>query len=383
MKQVEIFNDYKPARISKELYEIDKCRWRLSVPASRLLFALSQIVSEDKGNDLFPELGFRIDILFKYLGLTKNNDRYNRLDDALNEIMSKNLHIISNTRKGGTQWLGIAWIEKYEFSTDEPLVKIIVTNSAKPFLRQLTQYARIQPKIYLKLSSEYQNWFYPYFKQFEKLGKWKVSIEDLKQALMLEDVDSYNPQKDKRATNYFLSSVLGIELSESAKKENMLSKKEKRQAKPIPWDYVKNTKGEYTGTLFHITEKTDLNVTASCMKTGRSYTHIIFFISQKKISNYKQKKHTDSNTGADLDFQKPVKRKAKTQKDMQDIFASEFDARKFISNPAYEKELPKRIVFYSEEQLSGMAKETAKTVQEVAKMMRLELGEDGRYYREY
>lgn len=176
---------------------------------------------------------------------------------------------------------------------------------------------------------------------------------------MLEDVDSYNPQKDKRATNYFLSSVLGIELSEAAKKENMLSKKEKRQAKPIPWDYVKNAKGEYTGTLFHITEKTDLTVTASCLKTGRSYTHIIFFIAQKKIKYYK---HTDSNTGADMDFQKPVKRKAKTQKDMQDIFASEFDARKFISNPAFEKELPKRIVFYSEEQLLEMATQTAKTV---------------------
>lgn len=382
MSKVENFNDYKPARISKELYDLEKCRWRMSVLASRLLFALSQIVSENKENDLFPELGFRIDVLFKYLGLTKNKDQYNRLQEALKEVRESGLDIIQETKKG-KKWLGLSWITKYEFSTYEPLVTIEINRHAKPFLRQLTQYARIQPKIYLKLSSEYQNWFYPYFKQFEQLGKWKVSIEDLKIALMLENEDSYNTNKNVNATKYFLSRVLGIELSESAKKENMLSKKEKRQAKPISWDYVKNAKGEYTGTLFHITEKTDLNVTASCLKTGRSYTHIIFFIAQKKISNYKQKKHTDSNAGAELDFQKPVKRKARTQKDMQDIFASEFDARKFISNPAYEKDLPKRIVFYSEEQLSEMAKETAKTVGEVAKMMRLIMGEDGRYYREY
>jgi hypothetical protein len=58
MDKIGEFNDYKPARISKELYDLEKSRWRMSVLGSRLLFALSQTVSEDKDIDLFPELGF-------------------------------------------------------------------------------------------------------------------------------------------------------------------------------------------------------------------------------------------------------------------------------------------------------------------------------------
>lgn len=384
MMKVETFNDYKPARISKELYEIDKCRWRMSVPATRLLFALSQSVS-DKECEIFPELGFNLDIIFKYLGITKWNNRYEVLKDALKELMENPLDIVTETKKG-KQWIGVSWLERYEFSTFEPSVKIIITNSAKPFLRQLTQYSRIQPKIYLKLSSEYQNWFYPYFKQFEQLGKWKVSLSDIYSLLKIENSDAYSLKTPIGKINFF-KYVLGIELSEPAKKENMLSKKEKRPAKPIVWDYVKNAKGEYTGTLFHITEKTDLNVTASCLKTGRSYTHIVFFIAGKRLKTA-ENDLSDSNAGADMDFgsRRNVNNRKKRIEPIRDLF--ETSLPKAVTNKIHlqTKSGPKiesTRKYYDIEILLKESEKLGYTLERIIKMMNLKRTDDGQYYKEY
>lgn len=76
--------------------------------------------------------------------------------------------------------------------------------------------------------------------------------------------------------------MIGIRINDKVKAEQRAAKAEKRAAKLIEWDYVidKNTK-KVTGTLAAISQFTDINVTACAVKTGRSYTHLVFFMSEK------------------------------------------------------------------------------------------------------
>ena len=63
----------KPIKISSELYNIEKCRWKMSTYGYRMLFAISQCVEE---NMLFREISIPKNMLFKYLGLEKSNRKY-------------------------------------------------------------------------------------------------------------------------------------------------------------------------------------------------------------------------------------------------------------------------------------------------------------------
>ena len=137
------YNQDKAVRVSQDLYQLGKIRWRMSTLAYRLLFALSQCL-EYRSPDLFPELGFDKQTLFKYMGLENNKDCYNRLAETLNEIMEKPLKIAQPKKRGGYYWAGYAWISSYYFSTNEKFVTIRLNDDVKPFLLNLKQYASIQ-----------------------------------------------------------------------------------------------------------------------------------------------------------------------------------------------------------------------------------------------
>lgn len=372
IKKVDTFKNYKPVRISQELFQVNRCRWRMSVPAYRLLFALAQSLDYTQ-KDLFPELGFELNTIFKYLGLDNNKDKYARLQEALIEVRKEGLDIVTPTKNGGVRYSGYSWITSYSFTTDDKLLHIRINDDVKPFLLDLKQYALIQPKYYLKLSTEYQNWFYPYLKNVVKLGKWRIAIEDLKHALYLEKTPSYDSKQNKNATEYFLNRVIGIQVSTKAKNENQAATAAKRKPKFIEWDYTKDKEGNIIGTLAGITANTDINVTASVEKTGRSYTHIIFYLSEKQHKNI-------INTDVEDDMGKPQQR-AKRKKitlQMGDIFAENLDI-----NPAYEKIPQARIQIYTNEQVLHNAKELNMSVAVFLDKMRLQKMEDGRYYKEY
>lgn len=366
--KVDTYKDYKPLRVSQELYEVNKCRWRMSVHGYRLLYALAQSIDYNQ-KDLFPELGFDINIIFKYLGLENNGRRYEVLNDALKDIGENILNIRHEKKSGAIRWTGLAWITKYSFATDDKLLCIRINEDVKPFLLGLKQYALIRPKDYLKLSTEYQNWFYPYFKNVVKLGKWRVSIEDLKLALFLEKSPTYDSKHNKNATEHFLKNVVGIQISGKAKIENQTATAAKRKPKLIEWDYAKDRTGNITGSLAGITSDTDINVTASVEKTGRSYTHIVFFLSEKQ-----HRKATNSDI--DIDMGKPQQRRkrSKTSLQMGSIFNEES-----MSHP-----IPTaRIQIYTNEQVLHNAKELNMSVAVFLDKMRLKKMEDGRYYKEY
>lgn len=384
--KVTKYNQEKAVRVSQELYQPDKIRWRMSTLAYRLLFALSQCL-EYRSPDLFPELGFDKQTLFKYMGLENNKDCYNRLAETLNEILEKPLKIAQPKKRGGFYWAGYAWISSYQFSTDERFVTIRLNDDVKPFLLNLKQYASIQPKYYIKLSTEYQNWFYPYLKNAVKLGQWKVSIDSLKTALSLDEISSYDPAKNKNATENILKYVVGIQVSEEAKQEQRQAKAAKRPPRPVAWNYYVDKKtGETTGTLYGITANTDINVTASVVKTGRTYTDIIFFISMKKqlLSNAQKMAEVERNNAAvDFDLVKARDKRKRLNKSvsMQDLFA-QVAPQEINVNPAYLPDVPKpKVFYYSKEDIEQAAKDGKMSFNETVSRLRLKIDEQGRYYK--
>lgn len=387
VQKIEKYNENKVVRVSQELYQLDKIRWRMSTLGYRLLFAISQSVSSIE-EEILPDVGFDKQSLFKYLGLDNNNDKYNRLAETLAEVGQNMLQFATKKKNGAQVWQGYTWITAYNLAMDEKYVQICINPKVRQFLMQLNKYACIQPKYYLKLSSDYQNWFYPYFKNYVKLHQWKVSIDDLKNALELTESPTYDPKKNKNANERFLSDVIGIRINDKVKAEQRAAKAEKRAAKLIEWDYVidKNTK-KVTGTLAAISQFTDINVTACAVKTGRSYTHLVFFMSEKTMSISRSRKEQEAaKNQAENDMgkrQQPRKRSGKNQ-DMKSIMQDLFNSQptvEAIRNPAYDpmpEKAPKRFN-YDEEQVREMARLAKMTFQQMVEKLKLEHDENGYY----
>ena len=387
LQKIEKYNENKVVRVSQELYELEKVRWRMSTLGYRLLFAISQSVSSIE-EEILPDVGFEKQSLFKYLGLENNKDRYGRLADTLAEVGQNMLQFATKKKNGAQVWQGYTWITAYNLAVDEKYVQICINPKVRKFLMQLNKYACIQPKYYLKLSSDYQNWFYPYLKNYVKVHQWKVSIDDLKNALELNDSPTYDPMKNKNANERFLSDVIGIRINDKVKAEQRAAKAEKRAAKLIEWDYAidKKTK-KPTGTLSAITQHTDLNVTACAVKTGRNYTHIVFFISEKvaTISRSRKEKEASANQAEnDMGKRQQTRKRSSKNQDMraimQDMFNNEPTAQA-IPNPAFlpmpEKE-PKRYN-YDEGQIREMARLSKMTFAQMVEKLKLLHDENGYY----
>lgn len=345
--EVERFNVAKPARISQDLFEFEKCRWRMGVLPARLLMMVSQQVSKEPAeqDDLFP-LEFSLDTVFKYLGLTDDNARYAKLASACDEFLKNGLSVKTTTKRGATRWVGITFINKYEFSTDYPALRLKVNPDARQFLCNLHQYALLQPKHYLKLSTEYQNWFYPYLKMRHLLGSWEVLIEDLLFMLYLEKSPAYTT--DKNANRNFFERVLGITKPKDwkynapkevkVKKERKADKDKKEEETLVvqqpnkPWEYARNDRGEFIGTLYTISKETDINVTAFPIKKKGKYVAIHFEVGLKptKLTKMEEEQQHKKATANDIqDMGKPERKgrsKAKQPQTMDAVMKDLFNS---------------------------------------------------------
>lgn len=362
----------KPIKISSELYNIDKYRWKMTTLGYRMLFAVSQCVD---GNMLFREISFPKDMLFKYLGLEKTNRKYELLQKALNEVQKSGIEYVSVNDRGKRTWTGISWITFYNFSEEGNMVNIDINDRAMPFLCALKQYALVQPKTYLRLSTDYQNWLYPLLKMRMGLDMWEMSIDYIYESLDLEHTKSYNKENRNYIVN-ILKNIIGIEISDAAKEEQRLAVKEKRKPKLVAWDYVKGKDGKFTGTLYTIHKETDINVYACAVKEGRSYQKVIFFISEKveKMSSAKKNHiHKKIMESAEQDMGKVQDRKNRGGDGLFNVIEPTHDSEHIYAEP----------VFYSDDDLAEMINPEMglKTVRDVAERAGYRKHPNGKWYK--
>lgn len=381
------FDPNAPVRVSSRLYDLDKCRWKMSTHGYRMLFALAQGLRD---GDLFYEVSFRKDELFRYLGLTSTNRRHEVLAETLKEVRQSGLDTVTvNPKTGKRTWQGMSWITNYHFSEDAGAVRIVMNQNAVPYLSALKQYATIQPKTYLKLSTDYQNWLYPLLKMRCGLGRWEISIDNIVESLDLKNVGkkgAYDKTKNKNAIVNILHNVIGIEASQAYKDEQKAAKAEKRPAKPVAWDYVKDKTGDPSGTLFTIASKTDINVWAYPVKEGRAYAKVVFIIQEKvdcMSAAHKDKLHQQIVSSADMDmggagYREPMR----DRREAELIPLDGTSGVELCQNPVEEAmNLTVDRAFYEEQELVKFAVEAGMTLSEYAKAGRFIKHPNGKWFR--
>lgn len=325
----------KAAHISTEIFVYGRTRWRMKVRPFRLLMMVCQAISSEKGQlPIFPEYVFPLGKVFTYLGLEKTKGRYDLLAEDLREFLSSCVEIKSYTKRGAQRWTGTSFITWYLLDEEESVLNIQINEKARDYLFGMNRWCSMQPKFYLRLSTEYQNWFYTFLrKELNFKPKITVEISVLKEMLYLDKTPSYNTTKNPNANDNFFKRVIGIRKPKDWKYTP--------KGKNTPWEYTKDSKGEYTGALAGITMHTDMNVTAYPVKTGRSYTAIIFEISSKAkvlTEATKVRVRKESSKHDIQDMGKPTRQgRSKKLQTIADLFQATPVVQK-EKNPIMEKE---------------------------------------------
>ena len=291
-----------PAKVSEELFNPKKWLWKMEVHPYRLLMMLSQTVDKDNENMFFGAVHeWPLETIFKYLGIESSNKRYDVMYAACKDLASTCFSDVQELReRGAKRYVGITIIQKFEFCTDRSWLRIKINPDATKILSKLRRYALIQPRFYLKLDTMVQNTLYPYLKlQAPMHPQWTISLQELKEILGVSQTPSYN--QGVNANTKFLNKVLGLERPKG------------KLPKGTPWDFTRNDKGEYIGNLISINAHKDLAVTASPVKTGRSYTHITFYLALRKklITKKELMQQTKKNLNVDADMGKIQERRGR------------------------------------------------------------------------
>lgn len=275
--RVDDYNPNKFVRLSDDLFNI---KTAISVLANvhglKVVYAMAQAIQNNQSEQIdgIPRINFSISALFDYLDLWKSNRRYEYLKMAFQALLDNPLHLVEKNPDGSTTYSGLSWISGYKFGTNKERVLITLNPLAIPFLFKLSRYASIQPRHYNSLSSAYQLWLYPFLKNRQGMGRFRVKVSELK-ILLNSESKSYNDAM--RGTNSFFRRVLGIVPSSKAKEENIRARNAKEKPRFVPWDYAKDSTGKPMGTLYAINIHTDLFVYARGIKRGRSYEEVEFY----------------------------------------------------------------------------------------------------------
>lgn len=401
-------SDEKVAKISTDLFLYGKTRWRMAVRPFRLVCMLAQTLAAEEGNQLSlfkTEYSYSLDKVFYYLGLDKYGNKHDLLYKDMEAAMGSVISYKTKTQKGKTVWKGLTLISYCEINEETGRMIIQPNERAREYLVGMKRWCALQPKYYLKLSTEFQNWFYIFLKKeaINMTASVTVDIDTIKEMLCLDDTKSYDPKQNKNANENFFKYVIGITKPKGWKYNPKGANK--------PWDFMKENKEnndkekgipensedkpkkkgrkkkeqDFSGTLAAISTYTDINVSAFPIKEGRSYTKIRFDISRKKatLSKAEQDKLHEKITQFDIDdMGKPERKgrsKTKQPQTMAEIFGSTpvlDEHQNPISDPTA---IPGAERTIPSETVREMAKLTGKTPYQFAKELGYIQLENGDY----
>jgi len=383
-----------PARISSQLFNYGQYRWKMAVRPFRLLMMVTQTLAMEKQQTplLFPEYVFPLSKVFEYMGIANNNKRYDLLAADIKELMSTVIEKKEKSKKGKFKWIGKTLISMCKIDSEDSSLRIKINEESRDYLVGMKRWSEIQPRIYLKLNTAYQNWFYAYFKKELYLiensnNKVKITVEisTLKEMLYLDDVKTYN--ESKNANEKFFNKVIGI------KKPKTWKYNSKDELNNEPWDYYTED-NKSTGTLYAITTSTDINVTAFPIKEGKSYNKICFVIGNKKTYITKDKiKKLDNllkrTTTSETVSSSKRKRTAASKLLMEDLFNNP-QYIESCENPLNEKnvprashiEIPREVVIDMLNNYNATNPNRMKTIEEFGEELGYQLSENGNFIRD-
>lgn len=240
-------NVIKLIRKSNELVE---ARYKFDIWETRVFTKMLTMVRRDDGD--FKNYRIYLRDVIKEYNLENNNDAYDRLRGGAMKLMSKIVKVVRNTDEGLKELntpivVGVEnLIEPSKKVEDAKFIDVSFHPGMKPFILSLqSHFTTYDVNNILKLPSSYSIRIYELLKQYQKIGKRKFTVEELKEIIgVIEEIDVNGKKQFK--DNYPLYGNFRQRVLEKAKKD--------------------------------LAKHTDINFDYDPIKRGRAVREILFYI---------------------------------------------------------------------------------------------------------
>ncbi len=193
-------NVIKLIRKSNELVE---ARYKFDIWETRVFTKMLTMVRRDDKD--FKNYRIYLRDVIKEFNLENNNDAYDRLRNGAMKLMSKIVKVVRNTDEGLKELntpivVGVENLIKPNKSVeDAKFIDVSFHPGMKPFILSLqSHFTTYDVNNILKLPSSYSIRIYELLKQYQKIGKRKFTVEELKEIIgVIEEIDMNGKKKFK------------------------------------------------------------------------------------------------------------------------------------------------------------------------------------------
>lgn len=172
-------------------------KYKMSALEQKLVLTLcSKITSTD---EMFTEFTMTVDEFANFLCIDNKDYEFNRtLKRKCKALNNKDIEMNLGTKEK-PDWLFFHWFEYIRYIPGTATIKMKFSPVLEPYLLNLKEtYTRYRLGYVINFKSEYSFRFYEMMKQYEGIGERTLTIEEIKDLLMIENKYSkYNHLKTK------------------------------------------------------------------------------------------------------------------------------------------------------------------------------------------
>jgi plasmid replication initiation protein len=158
----------------------------MSALEQKLVLTLcSKITSE---SDMFMEFSMTANEFANFLGIENKDYEFNRtLKRKCKILNNKDIEMNLGTKEN-PDWLFFHWFEYIRYIQGTGTIKMKFSPVLEPYLLNLKEtYTKYRLGYVINFKSEYSFRFYEIMKQYEQIGERTITIEEIRELLMLED----------------------------------------------------------------------------------------------------------------------------------------------------------------------------------------------------
>lgn len=160
-------------------------KYKMSALEQKLVLTLcSKIKSDD---DMFMEFSMTVNEFSNFLGIDNKDYEFNRtLKRKCKILNNKDIEMNLGTKEN-PDWLFFHWFEYIRYIPGTATIKMKFSPVLEPYLLNLKEtYTKYRLGYVINFKSEYSFRFYEIMKQYEQIGERTVTIDEIKELLMID-----------------------------------------------------------------------------------------------------------------------------------------------------------------------------------------------------
>jgi hypothetical protein len=178
-------DDKKIVRIIKKSNQLVEGKYHFTIWETRVFTKMLTLISKDDAD--FKEYRIFLKDIVQDFEL-KDKNAYTWIKNGAEGLAKREIRVIRQTEEGQKEFMTHIAIGVESFSNNGNYVDISFHPKMKPFLLQLqSQFLMYDVENIIKLQSFYSIRIYELLKQYEKIGKRSISVQELKEMLGIEN----------------------------------------------------------------------------------------------------------------------------------------------------------------------------------------------------